>query len=392
MAILLATLPVVAACGRLGFEATGGKDAPDGNPLDGDGDAAPDPVPGVDTVVASGATDQRNPAVVATAAGFVVVFDELIGADRQLRIAALSPAGVLAGGPMPVATTASHASFAAATTDGTKVAVAWEGRTSQTSNIWFGHIAVDGTLSNEVQRSQSTQLAYNPSIVWTGAEYGVAWDDGKQNAADVWLARVSAAGALVGAPVQRSNNGKISDRTSTAWSGSEYGIAWEDNATGRYELLFARVSSAGVVVGTDVRVTATGGAVLDPSLVWTGSEYGVAWADQRSGTYQILFQRLSSAGTPIGTPTVVSPAGGEAWRPKLLWLDTRYTLAWVQNAQVHLATLDSAGSVVATVAIADCSPNPNTKISLVRRGSALGLAWSDVRTGNPDVYFRVVAP
>ena len=76
------------------------------------------------------------------------------------------------------------------------------------------------------------------------------------------------------------------------WTGSEHGVAWHDNRDGvDSEIYFARISADGVKVGSDVRITSAGYSSV-PSLVWSGSEYGVAWQDDRNGDGEIYFARI----------------------------------------------------------------------------------------------------
>jgi hypothetical protein len=75
-----------------------------------------------------------------------------------------------------------------------------------------------------------------------------------------------------------------------------------DGRDGNYELYFARLSADGTKAGPDLRATRDAGYSFEPSLVWTGSEYGLAWEDNRDGNNEIYFTRLSSAGArPLRT-------------------------------------------------------------------------------------------
>jgi hypothetical protein len=73
---------------------------------------------------------------------------------------------------------------------------------------------------------------------------------------------------------------------SLVWTGWEFGVAWADNrndadGSGDWGIYFARVSELGVKLGDDVRVSDPAADAVDPSLVWTGTQYGVAWKDFR---------------------------------------------------------------------------------------------------------------
>ena len=61
-------------------------------------------------------------------------------------------------------------------------------------------------------------------------------------------------------------------------------------------------------LGPDRRVQDVAGSVEQPSVAWTGSEYGVAWADHRGGAYEIYFARLDAAGVKPAADTRVTNA------------------------------------------------------------------------------------
>jgi hypothetical protein len=146
-----------------------------------------------------------------------------------------------------------------------------------------------------------------------------------------------------------------------AWDGSNFGMVWTDDRDARcYEqLYFARLNIDGVVIGaagglpltTCDETTGVDGA---PSIAWDSGrhEWAVAWSDQRNaaefcgaatcGT-EIYFLRLTQAGGPIGAPVRVTIAAGASTLPVLS-----------------------------------------------NRGDAFGLAWSDERDGNPEIYFNTL--
>ena len=68
----------------------------------------------------------------------------------------------------------------------------------------------------------------------------------------------------------------------------------------------------------DVRVTSFFDASRAPSLAWTGSEYGVAWSDFRDGDGDVYFARLSSGGLKLGAERRVTDAA--AVLASMIWV------------------------------------------------------------------------
>lgn len=96
-----------------------------------------------------------------------------------------------------------------------------------------------------------------------------------------------------GDDVRLTNADGYSRVPSLVWTGTEYGVTWYDYRDGNQEIYFARISASGAKQGDDLRLTNADGRYSEsPSLVWTGTEYGVAWADDRDGNEEIYFARL----------------------------------------------------------------------------------------------------
>ena len=83
---------------------------------------------------------------------------------------------------------------------------------------------------------------------------------------------------------------------SVVWNGSYYGLTWESEVEGNLEIYFGTLTSSGILIGDILRITNATFDSSSPSLVWTGSEYGLAWHDQRnygpSENYDIYFARI----------------------------------------------------------------------------------------------------
>jgi hypothetical protein len=176
--------------------------------------------------------------------------------------------------------------------------------------------------------------------VWTGSGYGVAWYDLRDGNHEIYFARLTPEGVKVGGDVRVTTDASGSYSPSLVWTGSGYGVAWPDDRDGNREIYFARITPEGVKVGGDVRVTADG---FVPSLVWTGSGYGVAWQDDRDGNWEIYFARLTPEGVKVGGDMRVTTAASSSAYPSLVWTGSGYGVAWYDhrdgNNEIYFARL-----------------------------------------------------
>ena len=240
-----------------------------------------------------------------------------------------------------------------------------------------------------------------PSLVWTGSEYGVAWQDYWWGTApsdlEIYFARIDASGNPIGSVIRVTNAAGSSADPSLVWTGHEYGVVWQDLRDGNPEIYFARLDAAGNKIGTDVRLTNEPFESYDPSLVWTGREYGVAWPNywRESNNDQgvdIFFARLDGAGNRIGLDTWVSRIPLLSWRPSLVWTGSEFGVSWYGfqyiypygDWEIFFARLDAAGQKIEDDVRVTNATGGSGSPSLVWTGSEYGVAWYDRRDGDPD--------
>ena len=125
-----------------------------------------------------------------------------------------------------------------------------------------------------------------PTLVWNGSGYGVSWQDTRNDPrgySAMYFARLSSVGVKIGDDARISENEGDSPMRALAWTGSEYGLSWFGYQQGNWEIYFARITSSGVKIGGELRITNDPAESDSPVLVWNGTQFAVAWRDYRSG-------------------------------------------------------------------------------------------------------------
>ena len=188
----------------------------------------------------------------------------------------------------------------------------------------------------------------NPTVVWTGSQYGIAWvqyEGGEPpSPRSVRLARLGASGEILGQS-QISESGSPFSPVGLVWTGSEYGLAW-----GATETYFQRVGPDGVKIGTNLRVSDSDPATSEyPAIAWTGREYGLVWYDERGGAKQVYFARVDASGNKIGSDVAVGEPGTVAVGTQAIaWDGTAFLIAWddsrAGNPEIYFARVDATGA------------------------------------------------
>jgi len=273
-------------------------------------------------------------------------------------------------------------------------------------NVYFVRILNDGSRPADAGRVTNViYFSLVPSLVWTGSEYGMAWHD--QRSADfnwtpeIYFKRFSGPGDELLYDTRVTNADRDSTSPSLVHTGSEYAVAWSDSRAGadRFDIYFIRLDDDGSPLSAEVMVTDPTGAARSPSLVFTGSGYGLAWRDNAEGNYEIYFARLDINGNRMGECLRLTNTTEDSMSPSLSFNDVDLGLAWYDRDEsgtgVFFARLSLDGVMeTGPTRISDAfeAPDDPDRLDLKWSGeqSAYGLVWHDDRDGNLEIYFTLV--
>jgi hypothetical protein len=338
-----------------------------------------------------------NPSIAWSGSLFGLAWRENRDGNEEVYFARVSDAGAKIGSDVRITNATGSSLYPTLAWSGSLFGVGWYDTRDGDYETYFGLVDADGSRAGTDERiSYGTGYSMHPSVVWTGSEYGMAWRDERDDQREIYFARISADGARIGSEVRITTEAATSDNPSLAWTGSTFGVAWNDYRDANEEIYLALVSDAGVKLGSDVRITTSTGSSIRPALVWTGSEFGVGWQDNRDGNPEIYLARISDAGVKVGTDVRVTTDSSASYKPDMTWTGSEYALVWYDyrdgNTEIYLA-LVSADGVKASAdlritADADTSEEPDVAWS----GSTLGVTWWDDRDGNYEIYFALIDP
>ncbi len=228
-----------------------------------------------------------------------------------------------------------------------------------------------------------------PNIGWAGTFFGIVYHDDLMQ-----VVAVGEDGGVVAGPSDfGSPEEELMSPASLAWTGSLLGISWDGpsifDVTGEhYTIRFMLVDpvswSLGPIVHA-VRQEAVDGPIIQPSMVWNGSDFGITWVLRRSvgGVY---YTRLDEAGTQLQPPMIVEPHGMQA---HIVWTGSEYGMTWnrIEEKQCFFATMDTSGMF--TSAVVDLTPAAMfCESRLAWSGSEFGLLWRTQIASGTVLYFN----
>ncbi len=192
----------------------------------------------------------------------------------------------------------------------------------------------------DVRVSEPSTAPSGPGgLAWAGERYLSSYWGYTEGTSHVYFSALDRNGMRISTPPQIRITLTPSDAfgAAVAWNGTELGIVWQDRRDGDYEIYFNRLTPYGERLAPDQRVTFARGFSINPSITWTGTEYILAWQDERdtlgSGGYEIYAQRVARDGRQVEdnaritrdpsnseAPIIVSNARNGLG---LVWLDGR---------------------------------------------------------------------
>jgi hypothetical protein len=258
------------------------------------------------------------------------------------------------------------------------------------------------TPPGEEQITLDNADASGGEIAWIGDRYGMTWQDRRTGSYEIYVSLVSAGGTKGIADTRLTYTQGFSVNPTIAWSGTEFLVAWQDDRDGvAFNLYGQRVAADGAVVGGNIPMTTTGENGFgseSPSLAVGVKGVGVASNYGNALTHIIQFQVYSLDLTTALTQAVDLTDGTTSpVFPMIVWNRDRYIVAWYDTmavpSAIYATTVGEDGTVITPVtAITDPGQFHSRYPYLWAMGDRFFLAYSDDRDQNDgyEIYARVV--
>jgi hypothetical protein len=266
------------------------------------------------------------------------------------------------------------------------------------SDIYGTRVDLSGSVLDPsgiaIEAGPGTRFA--PGIAWGGSNFLVEWNDSTETN-DIVAKRVSDTGAVLDAPARLiSSSSDWQMAPATAWNGSVFLVVWEEyRGIDASDIYGARVDANGVVLDpAGLVISAATSSQRSPAVASNGSDFLVVWKDVRGGSYYDIYgARVTGAGALLDPGGLaISTASFDQQDPAVAWNGTNYLVAWADQrtdypdgdiyggrvsatAPSVTAVLDGSGFAISAATEAQSHP------SVAAGGSTWLVAWHDWRTG-----------
>ena len=284
---------------------------------------------------------------------------------------------------------------------GSEFVLAWHmSNTSQTDDIEFARIGREGAVVGGTVKVVSSYSAFSqePKLAWTGSEFGLIYRDNGQGKFAAAFLRVTSEGQPIGSPNTLSDGTSEARMPALAWNENGFGVVWAAPKTSLQETSFIRVMSDGAVTGTELVVSADDSLISNvPKIVWTGSEYGVVWNDMKEPPQprgDVWFQRIGADGQKLGGAVkLTEPTGAPRMGPELAWTGSEYGVTWLYREQlrseVYFARVSTSGQKIGVPARITYHDSVKAQAALIWDYNEFAIAWEDERAGSyANIHFQ----
>lgn len=358
-----------------------------------------DPAPiGADINVSNDTYTSQDPSIVWTGSQFGVAWQGDPDSNWDIFFAQLDPEGGPIGSTWPVTEQSSISQSPSVVWADGRFAFVWNDNGDGDYDIYYSAFNAAGAwLTSQYGLTSTTgHHQYDPAMVWSGSHLAVGWYDDRNATDEIYFTIFTWDGTLVASQVRVTDVASDKNRVDVAWSGSEYGLAWTDDRDGNFEVYFQSMNSTGTVIGSNTRITDATGYSGQPSIAWTGSVYWVAWVDDRDANSEIYMAEIAPPATKLSTDIRFTEDAAESGTPSIVWTGSVLGLAWQDmrdgNREIYFSMLDETGLVMfSDIRITDALDDSEKPV-LAWSGSTFGIAWQDMRDGNREIYFNVIDP
>lgn len=170
-------------------------------------------------------------------------------------------------------------------------------------------------------------------------------------------------------------------------------VAWHDNSSGQFQILYSRSSDGGATFAPAVAISGPGEAQVPALAVDRDGVIYVVWEGEAGGARRIFFSRSTDGGATFAASANLSPGAGDSRLPAIVAHGKgKVYVAWQDSTgpgrQILLTRSPDGGKTFD-------SPRPVTPhaagtraaaISVEARGAVI-LVWQGTAKGTPGVVF-----
>jgi hypothetical protein len=238
-------------------------------------------------------------------------------------------------------------------------------------------------------------------LVWVGDRFGVAWQDRRDGNYEAYFSILKPDGSKATADTRLSFANGFSVNVELAWNGTEFIVAWQDDRNGPFEILAQRVSVDGVPVGDNISLSNPAGQDDEAPDIASGlTTVGAVYTNGVPGTQVVRFQTFEQTTlAPVSAIIDLSAQGFESVYPEIVWNEDHYLVTWFERSApfkaVFATTVSEQGAIITPVTAISQPPGSarSRDPAVLPLGDRALFVYADNRDdpeGRYELYTRMV--
>ena len=268
--------------------------------------------------------------------------------------------------------------------NGSYFGLAFTGSTSSNNTYqgyFKGYDVWETPVVSTTNLTQTSQDSFAGPLVWTGAVFGTAWEVHGDKSYDIRFNQVDVRGQKMGPDLVVSSNPGFSIQPSLLWNGVEYWLAWsDDNGGDLFQVYGRRISADAQFSGARVTLTDLTSDARSPLLLRSPTSYLLFFYSAQS--HAVCARLLGDDMTPMNTSFCLSGTGANDFTAE--WVGDRFVVAWsTKVAQpgptIWATAIDSQGNVIQPAQAITSGATFARSPSVLSLGDRFAMAWADDR-------------
>ncbi|HVW24280.1 MAG TPA: MopE-related protein [Polyangiaceae bacterium] len=230
-------------------------------------------------------------------------------------------------------------------------------------------------------------------LVWTGSVFGLAWEDRRNSDFEIYFNRLDTMGRKLSPDLRVTNAPRFSLRPSMVWDGADYIVVWSDTREGDGSglILGQRIDSDGNLIGKNIELSPQGADADGPRLAKGVTELGLVYNRKDSSGRSLEFRTISPDLTTLGTPVPVGSSGANS--SDIAWSGDRYVIVWdtlIANPgpTIRGVAIAPDGTVLVPERNVTSGASYSRSEALLSLGDRLVLAWSEEGGADPSTMYH----